>query len=199
MRVLQLLAGPEAVAGLTVTEIATALGLGRPIVYRLVATLEDHRLVARRPDGRVRLDVGLGELAAAVRPALTLDVAPVLRSLADGTGATAHLTVLEGDLAVALAVVEPSWTDFHVAYRVGSRHALDRGAAGRAILAGRENRWGAVQSTSELQPGAHGLAMPVRTSSGSAASVGLVALEPLKRPTVEPLLARAAEALAPLL
>ena len=61
---------------------------------------------------------------------------PVLRALAESVGCTAHLTVADGEEALALAVVEPSWTDFHVAYRVGSRHPLNRGAAGKAILAG---------------------------------------------------------------
>ena len=37
---------------------------------------------------------------------------------------------------VGIAVVEPSWTDYHVAYRVGSRHPLSTGAAGKAILMG---------------------------------------------------------------
>ena len=37
-----------------------------------------------------------------------------------------------------MAVVEPSWTDFHVSYRVGSRHPLHQGAAGKAILLGRD-------------------------------------------------------------
>jgi DNA-binding IclR family transcriptional regulator len=41
--------------------------------------------------------------------------------------------VADGDEALALAVVEPTWTDFHVAYRVGARHPLSQGAAGKAI------------------------------------------------------------------
>nr|BFE83935.1 hypothetical protein GCM10020093_065360 [Planobispora longispora] len=41
----------------------------------------------------------------------------------------------EGEDGLAVAVVEPSWTDMHVAYREGSRHPLSRGAAGLAILA----------------------------------------------------------------
>ena len=68
-------------------------------------------------------------------PAGVRDVAiPVLRQLAERVGCTAHLTVAEGDEALALAVIEPSWTDFHVSYRVGARHPLNRGAAGKAIL-----------------------------------------------------------------
>ena len=77
-------------------------------------------------------------LASAVQPVLRDLAVPVLRALAEAVGCTAHLTVADGEEALALAVVEPSWTDFHVAYRVGSRHPLDQGAAGKAILLGRE-------------------------------------------------------------
>lgn len=45
---------------------------------------------------------------------------------------------MDGSEALAVAVVEPTWTDYHVAYRAGFRHPLDRGAAGRAILAARK-------------------------------------------------------------
>src|SRR5439155_725432 len=78
---------------------------------------------------------------------------PALRRLAEQVGATAHLTIADGGEALALAVVEPSWTQFHVAYRTGSRHPLERGAAGQAILAGRSGSFGYVTTTGELQPG----------------------------------------------
>ena len=135
LQVLRALA--DAPGGLTVTELAAGLGVNRTVVYRLVTTLERRGLVRR--DGRGRLHVGLGilHLAAAVHPVLRDLALPVLRELAEEVGATAHLTVAEGDEALALAVVEPSWTDFHVAYRVGARHPLTRGAAGKAILLGR--------------------------------------------------------------
>src|SRR5690606_8626113 len=106
--------------GLTVTEAAGRLDVPRTVAYRLVSTLEQHALVRR--DGRGRLHLGLGvlHLASAVQPVLRDLAAPVLRSLAEAVGCTAHLTVAEGEEALALAVVEPSWTDFHVGYRVGS-------------------------------------------------------------------------------
>src|SRR5919112_460894 len=89
-----------------------------------------------------------------VLPLLRDQALPVLRSLAEAVGATAHLTVADGDEALALAVVEPTWTDFHVAYRVGARHPLTQGAAGKAIglLDGTEPSY-AVTSV-ELQSGA---------------------------------------------
>jgi DNA-binding IclR family transcriptional regulator len=197
IRVLEVLAVPGRAAGLTITQLAGELGVGRPVVYRLVATLEAHRLVSRVADGRVRLALGLTRLGAAVTPIVRAEARPVLRELADAVGATAHLTIADGDEALALVVVEPTWTDFHVAYRSGSRHRLDQGAAGRAILAGRAGRSEVVQTDGELQAGAHGLAVPVPTSDPDAveASVGVVALEPLELRTVGPRLERAARAL----
>jgi len=183
-------------SGLTVNELAAALGVGRTVVYRLLATLEDHRLVRRDHDGRARLGVAALGLARAVQPLLRSASLPALRELADTVGATAHLTVADGPEALAIAVVEPSWTDFHVAYRTGSRHPLDRAAAGRAILRGRAGDPGLVTSSGELQPGAYGIAAPVVGVPGLEASVGVVALAPLDVMAVGARVARAAAMVA---
>jgi len=200
LRVLDVLAA--APGGLTVTELAARLEVNRTVVYRLVSTLEQHALV--RKDGKGRLHVGLGvlHLASAVQPVLRDLAVPVLRALAEQVGCTAHLTVADGEEALALAVVEPSWTDFHVSYRVGSRHPLHQGAAGKAILLGREIRAGAaadpgyVQTVGELQAGARGLAAPVLDVDGLEASVGIVTLGDLDAEEVGPRVVAAASAVA---
>lgn len=179
------------------TELAGQLGVNRTVVYRLVSTLEQHALL--RKDGRGRLHVGLGvlHLASAVQPVLRDLAVPVLRGLAEQVGCTAHLTVADGHEALALAVVEPSWTDFHVAYRVGARHPLSKGAAGKAILAGREPDSPAFVATSgELQTGAQGIAAPVRGVEGLEASVGIVTLDTVDADTVGPQVAAAAAEVA---
>ena len=62
-------------------------------------------------------------------------------------------------------------------YRVGARHPLDQGAAGKAILLGREPGSAPYAETSgELQAGARGLAAPVLGVDGLEASVGIVTL-----------------------
>lgn len=199
LRVLTVLA--ESPQGLTVTELSGRLEVNRTVVYRLISTLEQHGLIRR--DGRGRLFVGLGvlHLASAVQPHLRDQAVPVLRALAEAIGCTAHLTVADGDEALALAVVEPSWTDFHVAYRVGSRHPIGAGAAGKAIGLGRDPGSPTYAVTSgELQHGAHGLAAPVLGIDGLMASVGIVTLdgtidEALVAPRVIEAAARVAERL----
>lgn len=175
LRVLDVLA--SASGGLTVTELAARLDVNRTVVYRLVSTLEAHALVRRDPRGRLHVGLGVLHLASAVQPVLRDLAVPVLRQLAEEVGCTAHLTVADGDEALALAVVEPSWTDFHVSYRIGSRHPLTQGAAGKAILLGRQPDGEPYALTAgELQAGAHGLAAPVRGVEGLEASVGIVTL-----------------------
>ena len=103
------------------------------MVYRLLTTLMNEGFARRDAEGRVHLGFGVLVLAQAVQPLLRAAAVPTLRRLAEEVGATAHLTVAEGDDGLAVAVVEPSWTNMHVAYREGSRHPLAKGAAGQAI------------------------------------------------------------------
>lgn len=175
LRVLKVLA--ETPGGLTVTELAGRMSVNRTVVYRLVSTLEAHGLVRRDAAGRAHVGLGVLPIASAVHPVLRDVAVPVLRSLAEDLGCTAHLTIAEGDEALALAVIEPTWTDFHVSYRVGSRHPLTLGAAGKAILAAREGEPPPyVVTTGELQSGAQGLAAPIRGVDGLEASVGIITI-----------------------
>jgi DNA-binding IclR family transcriptional regulator len=195
LRVLSVLAATP--GGLTVTEISARLDINRTVVYRLVSTLEQHALTRRDGRGRVHIGLGVLHLASGVQPVLRDLAIPILRALAEEVGCTAHLTVADGDEAMALAVVEPSWTDFHVAYRVGSRHPLRRGAAGKAILLGREHGAAPYSVTSgELQTGASGVAAPVHGVEGLDASVGIVTLGELEVEAIGPKVAAAADEVA---
>lgn len=118
LRVLKLLADTD--HGLTVTELSNKLGVNRTVVYRLLATLEQHALVRRDLGGRARVGLGVLRLGRQVHPLVREAALPALRSLAEDIGATAHLTLVDGSDALAVAVVEPTWTDYHVAYRAAS-------------------------------------------------------------------------------
>lgn len=194
LRLLEVLS--ESSGGLTVAEASTVLGVNRTIVYRLLATLEQHGLVRRVAGGRFSVGFGVLTLAGSVQPSLRQVAQPVLRALAEDLGATAHLTIADGVEALAVAVVEPTRTDYHVAYRIGSRHPLERGAAGRAILAARQGERAFVSTSGELQTGASGVAAPVLDVPGVEASVGVIALGALDPATVGPRAVQAAAELA---
>jgi DNA-binding IclR family transcriptional regulator len=200
LRVLRILAATP--SGLSVTALAAEVGVNRTVVYRLVTTLEQHGLARRDSAGRLHVGLGVLALARGLHPVLRELAQPVLRALAEELGSTAHLTFADGGEALAIAVVEPTWTDFHVAYRVGARHPLDLGAAGRAILLGRAIRAGQaseicyVQTVGELQAGARGLASPVLDVEGLEASVGIVTLGDLDVADVGPKVVAAAQAVA---
>ena len=197
VRVLTLLADSD--RGLTINELSESLGVNRTVVYRLVATLEAHQMARRDRSGRVQIGIAVLNLSRGVVPLLRDAATPLLRELADRVGATAHLTVADGAEALAVAVVEPTWTDYHVAYRVGARHPLDKGAAGRAILLGRSPRVERVEyvaTAGELEHGARGVASPVRGVPGVEASVGVIALGDLDVDAVAPRVAQAATQVA---
>ncbi|MEV8096839.1 helix-turn-helix domain-containing protein [Kitasatospora sp. NPDC085879] len=200
VRVLKLLADSE--RGLTVTELAARLAVNRTVVYRLLATLEQHGLVRRDIGGRARVGLGVLRLAHRVHPLLREAALPALRSLAEDLGATAHLTLVDGNEALAVAVVEPSWTDFHVAYRTGLRHPLDESAAGRAILEARgfpsqrRPEQGFVITRAEEQSGASGAAAALVGLSGIEGSVGVVMLNGLVPERVGPRVVEAATEVA---
>jgi DNA-binding IclR family transcriptional regulator len=193
LALLQAVADSESEAP-TISDLATAIGASRAAVYRLLVPLQDRGLI-RRDGSKVRLGLGLLRLAARVTPQLRLAALPALRELAEAVGATAHLTVADGEEAQAVAVIEPSWTTYHVAYRVGTRHPLSRGAAGKAIGL-REEKPGWLATTGELQSGASGIAAPVRGVPGLRASVGVISFQSLDGEVVGPLVLHAAATVA---
>ncbi|BCJ26549.1 IclR family transcriptional regulator [Actinocatenispora sera] len=194
LRLLALVA--EHPGGVSISAAAQHLSVGRTVVYRLAATLAAHGLLHHDPGGPLRLGIGVLALARRAQPLLAEAASPILRALAEDLGATAHLTVEDGGEALALLVVEPSWTALHVAYRTGSRHPLSAAAGGQAILAGRRGERGWTSSAGGFQSGAYGVAAPVLGIDGLEASVGVVALGTLDDTTTGPRVLAAATALS---
>jgi DNA-binding IclR family transcriptional regulator len=107
-----------------VTEIAAELGVHKSTAFRLVATLEAHRLVEQAGDrGRYSLGVGLLRLAGATTARLDLvqEARPVCRQLAADTGETVNLTVLAEHSALYLdqvagssALQSHNWVGQHI-------------------------------------------------------------------------------------
>jgi DNA-binding IclR family transcriptional regulator len=173
--------------GLTAAELAVELATARAVVYRLLRTLDAHRLVSRL-DNRYVLGIGIAELASRLRPRLQTMVLPILRRLSEQTSSTALLSVAEDDQVLVLLVEEPPQSLLHLAIRQGARRPLTIGADGVAILAGRPpasgdtedielaRRRGYALTTGALTPGAVGVAAPIRTSDWATASIGVVQL-----------------------
>ncbi|MGD0556784.1 MAG: helix-turn-helix domain-containing protein [Streptosporangiaceae bacterium] len=130
-----LLALADSKDGLSIQQVATLLEVHRSIAYRLLQTLADFGLAARRADGVYIPGARLATLADAYLPALREVAGPVMRSLADRLQTTVSLFVEQDDTAVAIAMVEPDTSSHHLAFRPGMRTPLTRGAAGYAILA----------------------------------------------------------------
>lgn len=183
--------------GISVADLSRALDVHRAICYRIVATLEDHSLVTRTDDGRIRLGVAAAVLASRFEPQFASDVQPVLHALADETRATAFVSAAQGQNCVVIMVAEPEGTLLRVGYRVGSSHPLERGAAGIAILAmrpespadsdevRRARADGYSLTRGQLEHGAVGIAsgipLPhgIGSSTGLERSVGVVAIDGL--------------------
>lgn len=179
--------------GLRIAEIAEKLGVHRAIAYRIIATLTDNAMVQRLPDGRIILGSGAIVLAAHAEGAIRTLARPVVEDLAERTGATAFLSMAQGADCVAILTAEPRNAFLNIHYRVGTRHPIDKGAAGLAILSGRPaqpddpdpvqtaRRDGYSLTRGELQKGAVGVSSPVAQPPGNGFefSIGVVALDDL--------------------
>src|SRR3954452_8135212 len=121
LTILELLAR-EGEAG--VTEIAGDLGVHKSTAFRLLATLESHRLVEQVGDrGRYRLGVGNLRLAGATTARLDLvtEAPPVCRQLGTDTGETVNITVRSETSALYLdqvagssALQSHNWVGQHI-------------------------------------------------------------------------------------
>lgn len=185
IRVLETLA--EEGEPLTIDQLAAAIGVHRSIVYRILRTLEEHRLVSRGPGGLCRLGVGLATLARGVARDVHSAALPELASVANEVGMTCFIVVPDGDECVTLASVEPRHSVAAVAQRPGTRHPLTHGAPGLALLAGgspqpgerpditEARRRGYARTHGEVIPGLSAIGVPIRRGlRGSVAAIAVV-------------------------
>jgi DNA-binding IclR family transcriptional regulator len=182
LRMLQLFDRPG--QEMTVSAMAAALGMHRSSASRFAATLADRGFLERSAAGeafRLGPEIGrLGMLSIADRDLVT-DAQPVMQRLAEQTGETVVLSVLDQDKALDIAQADGS-------YLVGTRkwrgrHApLHCSSDGKVFLAFatatadldeqlrteleqvRHQGWAA--SLGELEEGLHGVAVPVRDHLG---------------------------------
>ncbi|NYJ00289.1 DNA-binding IclR family transcriptional regulator [Nocardioides thalensis] len=121
-----------------VTEIAGELGVHKSTAFRLVATLEAHRLVEQTEDrGKYRLGVGLLRLAGATTARLDLvqEARPVTRQLASDTGETVNIAVLSEHSALYLDQIAGS-SALQPHNWVGQHIPLHATSNGKVLLSG---------------------------------------------------------------
>ncbi len=180
---------------MTIAVLAERLKVDRAIVYRIVSTLEEHRLVRRGPTGMLSLDAGVYALSGQEEDHLRMIAKPILQTLSMKTNACAFITVADGDQCRVLSIAEPEEAILRVGYRVGVKHSLKNGAAGLAILSGRPQsdqdsdeiikarKDGYILTRGQIQKGAVGVASPLPyQESGKLtleACIGVVAMDDL--------------------
>ena len=121
-----------------VTEIAGELGVHKSTAFRLVATLEQHRLVEQSGDrGKYRLGVGVLRLAGATSARLDLvqEARPICRQLATDTGETINIAVLSESSALYLDQVAGS-SALQPHNWVGQHIPLHATSNGKVLLSG---------------------------------------------------------------
>jgi DNA-binding IclR family transcriptional regulator len=101
--------------------------------------------------------------------------------------------VVDGTDSVVAAVVEPSRLEGPGLLRPGARLPLERGAAGRAVLAARETEDpGFLTAALEVSPGTVGVAAPLLGVAGIEAAVAVLAVGELVEADAGPKAVRAA-------
>lgn len=177
----------EAEYPIGIAELAARLGLHRSITYRIVRTLEEHRLVVRTAAGGLVPGTRLAALARAVARDLHSAALPELTGVANELGMTAFVAVLDADEVIALVSVEPRQAVAPVAQRPGTRHPLHRGAPGTAIQAALTAHERAALGSERLHPEAFFAAFPGYATSHDEVIKGLSSVAvPLRAPGQPP-------------
>jgi DNA-binding IclR family transcriptional regulator len=119
-------------------ELCDKTGLHKSTLYRLLEVLRAHRLICLdEASGSYYLGLRLFELGSIAMRRLNLDrlAQPVLQKLAEQTGETAHLAVLDGSDILAIAKVE-SRSSLQIRSTTGYRTPAYSSAVGKVLLTG---------------------------------------------------------------
>jgi DNA-binding IclR family transcriptional regulator len=121
--------------GLTLTQLASQLDLPRSTVHRLVGALVAEGLLISTPGaGRVRIGPEFLRIASNSGIELRQQVEPLMKRIADVTGETVDLSVLE-DNQVRVIFVIPTQHQLRAIADVGAAFPLHCTSKGRAMLA----------------------------------------------------------------
>lgn len=139
---------------LGVTEIAAELGVHKSTAFRLVATLEQHRLVEQVGErGKYHLGFGIVRLAGATTARLDIarEARQVSRRLADEFNETVNVAVRDGGAAVNVSQ-EQGGATVSIQNWIGQRTPLHATSSGKVLLAWLDEDKLAALLASELKP-----------------------------------------------
>lgn len=131
-----LMAFEHSIDGMTLGEIAAATGLYHSTILRLCESLEQSGFLNRLEDGRFKLGSTPFYLGMLYQGSFRIwdYAAPVLRDLVRSTKETAAIYIRDGDDRVCLhRMSQPR--SVRMTVREGERIELDKGAAGKVLLA----------------------------------------------------------------
>ncbi len=132
--VIELIAGSP--GGIPLKKIAVELEIPRTTALRITQTLLDAGFLAQNEEGSFTLGTALVKLG--VQALDNLDIRnfarPVLRALAEDTGESCHLAMLNGDKALLIEVAD-SPHPVRIASRPGTRVDLHCSSTGKVFLA----------------------------------------------------------------
>jgi DNA-binding IclR family transcriptional regulator len=181
--ILELLARED--APFSLAEVADELDVHRSIVYRILRTLTDRRLV-EYSNGSYRL----GSLVLALANAVPSDLRDLsiseLTKLTDRFGTTSYVTIEDNGRSVCFQTVEPHQFTPHVTMRPGTWGPMDRGAPAIAMLSGRPEapdesepvtrarELGYATSAGSHPAGIQWVASPIRRGTDSRAAIGIL-------------------------
>jgi DNA-binding IclR family transcriptional regulator len=132
--VIELLA--EHPQGLTISEIATGLGLSMSEIFRIIMVMERRGWLKRKAGDRLRVATKVLDLAFKATPAeeLIQAAAPLMRELVQKVHQSCHLVIGNGDTAlVVFRQQTPGPTVFAV--RIGAEIQLEGSCSGHVLLA----------------------------------------------------------------
>ena len=120
-----------------ISDLAKQLGLAKSTAHRLAASLiKEGMLEQNAQDGKYRLGLTLFELGALVRRKMdvTAEAKPFLKSLAENTGETLHLALLDHQTVLYINIIE-SQRAIRMGYKIGTRAPVHCTAVGKALIA----------------------------------------------------------------
>jgi DNA-binding IclR family transcriptional regulator len=128
---------------MSLAELSKTLNLNRSTVHRLASALVDRGYLKLTPREGYTLSAKLLELGYAARQQISLPrvARPHLERLAELTGDTVHLGILDGNKALYLDKL-PGRRRIEISSRVGERHPLCVTGLGKALLLdGTHDEW----------------------------------------------------------